>query len=76
MQHTRVAECAFNGGYICHHGTSFIEDVFLVEFMYLVFIYRMPGIVIVGDSGLCRCGSAFDIMCDVNCSRAITYPAC
>ena len=29
-------------GYKCHWGASFLEDVPLVEFMYLVFI-RMPG---------------------------------
>ena len=33
MQHTHVAECVWNGGYICHQGTSFFEDVSLVEFM-------------------------------------------
>ena len=33
-------------------GTSFFEDVPLVEFMYLVFT-RMLGGVTVGDSGLC-----------------------
>ena len=32
MHHTCVAVCAWNGG------TSFFEDVFLVEFMYPVFI--------------------------------------
>ena len=35
-------------------GTSFFEDVPLVEFMYLVFT-RMLGGVTVGDSGLCCC---------------------
>ena len=35
-------------------GASFIEDVPLVEFMYLVFT-RTPGGVTVGDSGLCCC---------------------
>ena len=32
----------------------------------------MPGGVIVGDSSLCCCGPAFNVMCDVNCSSAIT----
>ena len=32
----------------------------------------MSGGVIVGDSGLCCCGPAFNVMCDVNCSSAIT----
>ena len=37
------------------------------------FIHRMPpGGVIVGDSGLCCCGPACNVMCDVNCSSAIT----
>ena len=40
--HTCVAECVWNVGYICHWGTSFIQDAPLVEFMYLVFT-RMPG---------------------------------
>ena len=31
----------------------------------------MPGVVIVDDSGLCCCGPAFNVMCDVNCSSAI-----
>ena len=35
-------------------GASFLEDVPLVEFIYLVFT-RMPGRVTVGDSGLCYC---------------------
>ena len=35
-------------------GTSFYEDVPLVEFTCLVFT-RMPGRVTVGDSGLCCC---------------------
>ena len=39
---TYVAECAWNVGYLCHWGASFLEDLPLVEFMYLVFI-RMPG---------------------------------
>ena len=34
--------------------------------------HRMPGGVIVGDPGLCCYGPAFNVMCDVNCSRAIT----
>ena len=25
MQHTRVAECALNVGYICHPGTAFLR---------------------------------------------------
>ena len=33
-------------------GSSFFEDVSLVEFMYLA-LTRMPGGVTVGDSGLC-----------------------
>ena len=32
----------------------------------------MPGGVIVGDSSLCCCGSAFNVMCDVICSSAFT----
>ena len=52
--HTCVAECARNGGYICHWGHPFFEDVPLVEFIYLVFT-RMPGGATVGDSGLCCC---------------------
>ena len=35
-------------------GASFLEDVTLVEFMYLVFT-RMSGGVTVGDSSLCCC---------------------
>ena len=35
-------------------------------------IHRMPGEVIVGDSGLCCCGLAFIVICDVNCWSAIT----
>ena len=34
--------------------SQFLEDVPLVEFMYLVFT-RTPGGVTVGDSGLCCC---------------------
>ena len=37
-----------------HWGAFFIEDVPLVEFMYLVFT-RMPVRDTVGDSGLCWC---------------------
>ena len=35
-------------------------------------IYHMPSGVIVGDSGLCFCGLAFNV-CDVNCSSALTF---
>ena len=56
-----VTECAWNGGYkyIYIHisaplGASFLGDVPLVEFIYLV-LTRMPGRVTVGDSGLCYC---------------------
>ena len=51
---TCVAECARNGGYICHWGHLFIENVSLVEFIYVVST-RTPGGVTVGDSGLCCC---------------------
>ena len=40
--------------------------------VYVPCIHRMPGGVIVGDSGLCCCGPAFNVMCDINCSSAIT----
>ena len=39
---------------------------------YVCCVHRMPGGVIEGDSGLCCCGPAFNVMCDVNCSSAIT----
>ena len=39
--------------------------------MYVAFIACQLG-VIVGDSGLCCCGPVFNVMCDVNCSSAIT----
>ena len=39
---------------------------------YVRCIHRMPGGVIVGDSGICCCGPAFSVMCDVNCSSAMT----
>ena len=39
--HTCVAECAWNVGYICQCGASFLEDVPLVDFTYLV-ITRIP----------------------------------
>ena len=32
----------------------------------------MPGGVIVGDSGVCCCVPAFNVMYDINCSSAIT----
>ena len=48
-----------------------LEDVSLVEFMYVVFIAWAPGGVIVGDSSLYWCGPAFNVMRDVNCSSAI-----
>ena len=37
---------------ICHWGASFLEDVPLLELMYLVFT-RMPSGVTIGGSGLC-----------------------
>ena len=42
--------------------------------VYVRCIHRMPGGVIVGDSSLCCCGPAFNVMCDVNIyySSAIT----
>ena len=40
--------------------------------VYVRCIHRMPGGVIVGDSGLCSCGPALNVMCDVKCSSAIT----
>ena len=44
--------------------------------MYVVFIACQVG-VIVGDSSLCCCGPhAFNVMCDVNCSSAITDFPC
>ena len=52
--HTRVAECAWNGGYICHSGVFFPDYVPFVELMHHVFIC-MPRGVTVGDSGLCCC---------------------
>ena len=52
--HTCVAECARNGGYICHWGHPFFKDVPSVEFIYLVFTCT-PGGVTVGDSGLYCC---------------------
>ena len=52
--HIYVAECAWNRGYICHWGASFLEDVSLVELMYPV-LTSVPGGVTVGDSGLCCC---------------------
>ena len=33
---------------------------------------RCRVVVVVGDSALCCCGPAFNVMCDVNCSSAIT----
>ena len=42
-----------NVGYTCHWGTSFFEDVPLVEVMYLVHTCQVK--VTVGDSGLCSC---------------------
>ena len=39
--------------YTFHYGTSFFED--LLDGVYVPCINRMPGGVIVGDSGLCRC---------------------
>ena len=72
LQHTRVAECAWNGGYIiCHQGTSFFWGC-LLGGVYVHCIHRMPGGVIIGDLGLCRCGPAFKVMCDVNCSSVFT----
>ena len=44
---------------------------YLLGEVYVPCIHRMPGGVIVGDSGLC-CGPAFNVMCDVDCSSAIT----
>ena len=41
--------------------------------VYVRCTHRMPGGVIVGDSGLCCCcGPAFNVMCDVDCSSAVT----
>ena len=41
--------------------------------VYVSCIYRMPGgVIIVGDSGLCCCGPAFNVMCDVNGLSAIS----
>ena len=39
--------------------------------VYIRCIHRMPGGVIVGDSGLCCCGPAFNVTCDVHCSSAM-----
>ena len=52
MQHTRVAECAWDGRFV--HGTgkqSFVEHVSLVECEYPVLIAWQ--VVIAVDSGLC-----------------------
>ena len=40
--------------------------------VYVPCIHRMPGEIIVSDSGLCCCGPAINVMCDVNCSSAMT----
>ena len=47
-------------------GVSFLEDLPLVEFIYLIFA-RTPGGVTVGDSGLCCC---------VPCLSSAIIPLC
>ena len=50
-----------------------VEDVSLVECICTLYSsHARSSRVIVGDSGLCCCGPAFIVMCDVNCSNAIT----
>ena len=54
-------------------GTRYTHStVHLLGGVYVPCMYRMPGGVIVGDSGLCCCGPACNAIGDVNCSSVIT----
>ena len=59
--HTCVTECARNGGYICHWVHPFLR----IGGVYLPCIFRTPGGVTVGDSGLC-------LLCPLSVERYIS----
>ena len=43
------------------HSVKIVREGCLLGGVYVPCIYRMPGGVIVGDSGLCCCGPAFNV---------------
>lgn len=56
MPHTCVAECTWNGGYMCHWGTFFSWGCDLCGFdQFTLYLFACRARVIVGDSSMLLC---------------------